>query len=359
MTSNARRALPADRRRGPAARALAACLALAVAGYAALAAATLLARWHWAADLATHFRPHYLAAAAALAAAVAAARVPRLLLLPLAAAAAVHAAVLLRPVPAPEAAGAAGPSLRLTTFNVLADNAEHGRALAHLRAVDPDVLVLQEVEGGWYAALMRGLADRLPYTTAEEDRRRADDGGGAGGRTGDVVVMSRHPILAVAAEHPTGPRGRRPLAEEALRVELSVAGRRVVVWAVHPVSPLGGRRWRARNAYLGWVADRVAAEDPSLPVIVAGDFNQTPWTPWHRAFLERAGGLVDAAGTSWPAVTRRPLRPGPWRLLGVPIDRVAVRPGIGASGLAVGPGLGSDHFPVTVDLTLEGAPPRG
>jgi endonuclease/exonuclease/phosphatase (EEP) superfamily protein YafD len=93
-----------------------------------------------------------------------------------------------------------------------------------------------------------------------------------------------------------------------------------------------------------------------MPVIVAGDFNQTPWTPWHRAFRERSG-LVDAAGTSWPEATRRPFGGLPWSLLATPIDRVLVRPGIGVTGFHVGPQFGSDHNPVTADLVMA-PPPR-
>lgn len=308
---------------------------MALTGYVAATTATFLARHHWLADLVTHLRPHLLVVAGLLAALLAAARRGRWIP-PLAAAAAVHGAVLLWPTAGPDTT-AAGPALRLTTFNLLRGNTAYGRTLAHVRDRRPDVLVLQEASGAWVARLA-GLADRLPYTTGRP----------RGGT--DTVVMSRFPIRSAAVERPASPGGRRP-AHAALRVELLVGGGRAVLWAVHPPRPTGAAPWRARNDHLGWVADRVGAEDPRLPVLVAGDLNQTPWTPWHREFLRR-GGLVDAAGTGWPGPTWRPFGPPAGRLLGVPIDRILVRPGTAVTGFGVGPGLGSDHLPVTADLAL-------
>ena len=170
----------------------------------------------------------------------------------------------------------------------------------------------------------------------------------------ELVVMSRFPVEAFSVEMPRDARGR-VLGYPAGRAVLDVGGRDVVVWAVHPPSPLDWWSWHARNAYHLWVAERAAAEDATTPVIVAGDYNQTPWTPWHQRFLERSG-LIDAAGTSWPAPTRHPFWPFAWRAIAIPIDRLSVRPGTGVNGLHVGPFLGSDHYPVTADLVL-GRPP--
>jgi endonuclease/exonuclease/phosphatase (EEP) superfamily protein YafD len=167
--------------------------------------------------------------------------------------------------------------------------------------------------------------------------------------------MSRYPIRSFAPETPTDADGN-PVWPSPFRLVTEVGGRPLVVWAVHPPSPVSPGSWQARNNYQRWVARQVAAEDPALPVIVAGDFNQTPWTPWHGLFLERSG-LIDATGTSWPAATRRPRGGLPWSLLATPIDRVLLRPGIGVTSFTVGPQLGSDHNPVIADLVL-GRPPR-
>ena len=318
------------------------CLGLAVLGYLLWTAATFLGTVSWYFDITTHFRPHLVAAAAALAVTLVAARRPWWVV-PLALAASVHVAVLLRPVPIPTASGP-GPALRLTEFNLLVDNTRYRDAVDYLRGQRPDVLVTVEANWGWQKAL-RGLSDVLPYSTTDLVKRPADL---------ESVVMSRFPVKAFSVEMPRDARGQ-VLGVPALRVVLDVSGTDVVVWAVHPPSPLDWWDWHARNAYHQWVAARAAAEDPRTPVIVAGDYNQTPWTPWHERFLEHSG-LLDAAGTSWPAPTRHPFWPFAWRFLAIPIDRISVRPGTGVTDLHVGPFLGSDHYPVTADLVL-GRPP--
>src|SRR3954447_2510320 len=262
---------------------------------------------------------------------------------PLAVAASVHAAALMRPVPVPVASGP-GPAVRLTEFNLLVDNTRYGEVVDYLRGQRPDVLVTVETNWGWQKAL-RGLSDLLPYTTTDMVKRPADL---------ELVVMSRFPIKAVSPEITRGAHSG-VLGTLALRVVLDVTGTELVLWALHPPSPLDWWSWHARNAYHLWVAERAAAEDATTPVIVAGDYNQTPWTPWHERFLERSG-LIDAAGTSWPAPTRHPFWPFAWRAIAIPIDRISVRPGTGVGDLHVGPFLGSDHYPVTADLVL-GRPP--
>lgn len=318
------------------------CLGLALLGYLLWTVATFLGRVSWLFDITTHFRPHLLAAAVMLVVALVAARRPWWVA-PLAVAASVHAAVLLRPVPVPAASGP-GPALRVTEFNLLVDNTHYDEVVDYLRGQRPDVLVAVEANGPWQKALRR-LSDLLPYNTMDRLKRPTDV---------EAVVMSRLPIKAFSVEMPRDARGR-VLGYPAVRVVLDDGGTDVVVWAVHPPSPLDSWTWNARNTYHLWVAERAAAEPAGTPVIVAGDFNQTPWTPWHQRFLERSG-LLDAAGTSWPAPTRHPFWPFAWRALAIPIDRITVRPGIGVHDLHVGPFLGSDHYPVTADLVL-GRPP--
>src|SRR5918912_1396590 len=132
------------------------CLGLALAGYLLWTAATFFGTVTWYLDLTTHFRPHLLAAAVVLAVVLVAARRPWWVV-PLAVAASVHAAVLLRPVPVPAASGP-GPALRLTEFNLWADNTEFGPVLDYLRARRPDVLVTVEAVPPWQQHL-RQLSD--------------------------------------------------------------------------------------------------------------------------------------------------------------------------------------------------------
>src|SRR5882672_4483676 len=81
------------------------------------------------------------------------------------------------------------------------------------------------------------------------------------------------------------------------------------------------------------------------PVIVVGDFNLTPYSPYNDDFLQ-ASGLTDcsqgrALQPTWP-VWFPPL----W----MTIDRCFVTAGIAVAGYRVGPSLGSDHNSLVIDF---------
>lgn len=103
-----------------------------------------------------------------------------------------------------------------------------------------------------------------------------------------------------------------------------VGGRRLRLYAVHTVAPLGPDRDRWRRQ-LAWLARAVGGERD--PVVVAGDLNATHW---HR-------GLS--------------------RLLR--LDHVLVSPQVGVRAVWEGAGPGSDHLPVLADLAMSDRRPGG
>jgi endonuclease/exonuclease/phosphatase (EEP) superfamily protein YafD len=321
---------------------LASALVLGMSAYAAVTLAGGFARHYWAADIVSHFRMHLLVGGLALMIVTWLAGFRRASLAPLLFAA-VHASWLVWPLPAPATTLADGSSLRVTTFNVLYWNPGYERTRAYLRELRPDILVLQEMGPGWWDAI-RELAEILPYSTTELPRGRRD-----------VAILSRFPIRRYEVIELRGPRGRR-IGVTPVRVELDTPTGPVIVYGVHPPHPMSFRQWRDRNQHNAWIAARVAAETSGAPIVVAGDFNQTPWNAYWDELLRRSG-LKDAAGTRLQMPTRAPFEPVTWYWLGIPIDHVLVSPEIAVERYLVGPDLGSDHRPVTADLLLPGLPP--
>jgi endonuclease/exonuclease/phosphatase (EEP) superfamily protein YafD len=90
---------------------------------------------------------------------------------------------------------------------------------------------------------------------------------------------------------------------------------------------------------------RLAARYDRRRLIVAGDFNATPWSFALRR-LDRAIGLErrDRALFSWPAVA------APWPFL--PIDHLYAGSSWRTVSIARGPRLGSDHYPIVAVLAL-------
>ncbi|MCO1498264.1 hypothetical protein, partial [Limosilactobacillus reuteri] len=70
---------------------------------------------------------------------------------------------------------------------------------------------------------------------------------------------------------------------------MQLPGGPVEVYAVHLASPPRPSRAAQRNTQLRRLADRIAAADPALPRIVAGDLNITPYSPYFGDLLRDAG----------------------------------------------------------------------
>lgn len=163
----------------------------------------------------------------------------------------------------------------------------------------PDVLVVQEAEN---ARVLRDLAEAAggyPYIASSPDE---DASLGCG-------VLSRYPITAVRAHRVRKPDGApSSVPRYLLEVGLDIGGRSLVVIAVHLKSKLGGAEETEaeRRAAAGFasilVGSRLAA-DPSLAVIVAGDFNENP-------------DEFERVGRAYPTALMAPdAGPGPWLLI--------------------------------------------
>jgi len=89
-------------------------------------------------------------------------------------------------------------------------------------------------------------------------------------------------------------------------------------------------------------------ENMPRPIVVAGDFNATPWS--HAvARMARASDTEVASGLRLTF----PLRLLPWvPAIDMPIDQVLLPPGIVPDAVTVGPGPGSDHRSVIARLAL-------
>ncbi len=82
-------------------------------------------------------------------------------------------------------------------------------------------------------------------------------------------------------------------------------------------------------------------------VIVAGDFNATPWSLELRRFAEDAEvNIVPGFRPSWPARLSLPHVPFRVSLPQLPIDHVFVTAGMAVVEIRRGPKVGSDHLPI-------------
>ena len=306
---------------------------LAQFGYAAAQIISMaLSRHLWLADLANFIRPHLLVAGVALfvigvALPRRATRIGGLIAL-----LAAGIPYLLLPPPAPSATGT---TFTVISANVLVDNLDPQPFLALPEVGDADILVLQEVRPRWQNALI--ASGRWPFESSRDLAANTD-----------MKLLSRFPILDARTVSPesTDTGGRY-----AVRFELSIDGRVVVLYAVHPQTPRGPRPWRERAAYLRDLQASIRSEPPDALVVVAGDWNTPPWSPFFRDFLSSTGYRTTESRW-WPLPTRFSIRLWSLTWIGTPIDRIVLSPTLGLEDMAMGPKFGSNHLPVMARVVI-------
>ncbi len=224
----------------------------------------------------------------------------------------------------------------LVTYNVSKSNRRPEAVDAWLAGRPADVVVLQEVPEGM-ADRLRSMNGVYPHQFIVEPGARLNSEVYAGQET--LAILSIHPIAARGVVRPSG-QGRI-----ALVARLSIPGAEDPwIVTVHPAHPATPARLSARDSYLLDLAGFIAELDG--PVIVAGDFNVTPYAPAFRLFLDASR---TATARHFPATWPAPLGP-----LGVPIDHVLVRDARVATLDAL-PFPGSDHRPLRAEILLPAA----
>jgi endonuclease/exonuclease/phosphatase (EEP) superfamily protein YafD len=303
---------------------------MATAGLALATIFALSARLWWAFDLFSHFRLQYAALAGVICIVALAVRA-----YPIAAVLAVIALVHGWAIKdlwlsgGAEAASGAEP-LRVASANVLRSNPTPKKVLEFVHASDADVMVLAEVQGERWRDVLATVGAEYPY--------RAPEGWLDGA---PVILFSRRPIVRDSVIR--SPEGRRPY----IAADLAIGEQTLTVVGVHPSSPSpkDPSDTRQRNLQLDYLASLI--ERSRGPVIIAGDFNTTPWSPYFQDLVATAGLRNAANGHgyigTWPSWF--------WPAQ-IPIDHVLVKGPFAIPSMGRGSATGSDHYPIVADLRL-------
>jgi endonuclease/exonuclease/phosphatase (EEP) superfamily protein YafD len=282
--------------------------------------ATILARFDWRADVLTHFTVPALAVTLAVAAGLIR-RHPRIALALLCLA--LWQGVPLwrysgsNPVRADERAAA---RLRLLVVNVLTENTRYADVMALIQRERPDIIGLIEVTPAWIAALAEA---RAAYRFGVDSPAGLDGLG---------LWFRERP------ERIDPPQRPLPGGSPFIHAELRFAGRMRHLWLVHPTMPFV-RKNLPELPGLGAIVGRTPGSR-----IVIGDLNTTEGSPWFGDFI-RATGLRDTRlgfgrQPSWPADM-------PYRIT---LEHALVSADLAVVARRLGPDIGSDHFPLIVEL---------
>jgi endonuclease/exonuclease/phosphatase (EEP) superfamily protein YafD len=293
----------------------------------AATAAGFLARLWWVLELASHFRMHLAIGLGGLALVWVLKRRWRMASLCVVGAAVNATLVLLVFLPVETTEAYTGTRLRLISLNLHTQNERSDLVLKYLQDADADIIMLLEVNDRWMVA-MQPLRTNYSQVLAEP---REDNFG--------IALFSRLPLTnseVLELGHSEVP---------SIATTISVGGQEIFLLGTHPLPPGSAAYARRRNDQLQGIAALVRRHGPA--VVVLGDLNCTPWSPYFSDLL-RDGGLKTASPQrglfgSWPA----------WLPFGrIPLDHGLVSPNLRVIEKRLGPPVGSDHLPLMVELQL-------
>lgn len=108
----------------------------------------------------------------------------------------------------------------------------------------------------------------------------------------------------------------------------------------HPLPPVSEQAYRVRDQLLQDLTKPPYQE----PSIIAGDFNATPWSSAFQGLAQRGYYRSLNLFPTWPTKLRG--------IIGIPIDQVLASSHWQLRSTRIGPHIGSDHYPVIVELNL-------
>lgn len=276
-------------------------------------------------DLACNFRVHYAVGSAVCLFGLLVGRARRMVLL--AGLMLIVNLILLEPIRPWGAQDGAG-EVRLLIANVLTTNTDHDRLLALIDETDPDIIGLVEINRRWLEALAV-LDDRYPFQLTDP---RADNFG--------MALFSKLPLAHGRTEQ-FADAGFNSIVGD---VRVGGTTGPVTIVLSHPPPPIRRAMSRSRDDQIRALG-RFIADQPN-PVIVAGDFNATPWTPSLRDMMDAANLVNPRRGRglvgTWPA--------GLPRLFRLPLDHVLVGSPLQIVRFSAAGQIGSDHLPVVAEV---------
>jgi vancomycin resistance protein VanJ len=226
---------------------------------------------------------------------------------------------------------AQGPRITIVTHNLSARNVDPQGTVRMLLDSGADVLLLQEAHGAM-APFLSGFDRAFPY----HNRCPA---------TCDLTLYSRLPITP--AMWKLRDSAGKPFGPELLWTRLALPnGTSAILATVHRPWTIANHRQFYQRRLL---ADSLRRIDRSR-LILAGDFNLTPWGNAMRDFEAELSPMTRATRGIFSFPAR--LFGAGWPLPFLPIDHMFVGPEWKVVSVERLPRTGSDHYPIRVTLEL-------
>lgn len=218
--------------------------------------------------------------------------------------------------------------LRILTANVLQKNQSATALLELIQQEDPDLVVLSEVNERWISDVA-SLKETYPFHLTHPLEN-----------TYGIALYSKLPVERA--------RIRAMVKKEIPSIDARVvlpSGQKVRLFAVHPNPPRPGEDTTKRDGELILVGRDVRGDQST---IVLGDLNDVGWSRTTNLFQEVSGLLDPRKGRGlYPTYDATS---SIWRY---PLDYLFHSKDFRIVELRILPDIGSDHFPLLVELSHE------
>lgn len=217
--------------------------------------------------------------------------------------------------------------IKVLVINIHNENRQHEKVAAYIKKVNPDVLALEEINERWF----NQLAETLKEFPNKKFVLREDNFG--------IGLFSKLPPSQMAVEY----YGQAHVPS--ILASFSIKDKSLDFLFTHPLPPASQDYFDWRNAQLSEIASLRAQFNDNL--VVVGDLNTTSWSHHFKDF-QRKMRLQDSrkgfgVQVSWPTM---------FPLFGITIDHCLVSPQVRVLTRQVGPDIGSDHYPVYIELGI-------
>jgi endonuclease/exonuclease/phosphatase (EEP) superfamily protein YafD len=225
-----------------------------------------------------------------------------------------------------------GATFRLLIANVLMENEEHERLLEVIRDADPDVVLAVETNERWARAL-EPLREEYPHVVHQPQENYYG-----------MMLFSRLPLVDAKIEYMV--QDDIPSVHAVLELP---SGDCVTLHGLHPrpPEPLRDQDSTPRDAELVLMGRAIRAAG-DVPTVVAGDLNDVAWSPVSELFLRLSGLLDPRVGRGFfnSFNANNPI-------FRYPLDHVFHSNHFRLCDLQRLRHIGSDHFPMLVELSYE------
>lgn len=218
------------------------------------------------------------------------------------------------------------------TANVLQKNKETSHLISQIKSIDPDIVLLTEVDGIWQNAVDRGIANKYQYKLSHP----IDN-------TYGISFYSKLPL--VDGEIKFLVSDSIPSVHTKIKMP---SGELLQLYGIHPTPPMPQENPKSTDRDAEMMEIAKMCLDSDMPIIVIGDFNDVAWSETTRLF-ENVSELLDARRGRGLFNTFNAKN----FIMRWPLDHIFVSEHFRILELNTGADINSDHFPFYAELSFE------